>query len=169
MDDLALEMGMSKKTLYVHFPGKTALLEAVLRDKLARAESDLQRASAEGDFVRRVQAMLACLREHGQELQPPFVRDMKREAPELFAVVQDGRAHLIQRYFGDLFIAGQKAGRIRNDVSAAFLVEMLIGAVNAIIHPERLGKLRLTPKAAFVKVIGVFLEGVATQKGRASK
>ncbi|HVU23520.1 MAG TPA: helix-turn-helix domain-containing protein, partial [Opitutus sp.] len=30
MDDLARELGMSKKTLYVHFPGKDALVEAVL-------------------------------------------------------------------------------------------------------------------------------------------
>jgi len=30
MDDLALELGVSKKTLYAHFPGKFDLLEAVL-------------------------------------------------------------------------------------------------------------------------------------------
>ena len=29
MDDLAQELGMSKKTLYAHFPSKTALLEAM--------------------------------------------------------------------------------------------------------------------------------------------
>nr|MBA3354117.1 helix-turn-helix transcriptional regulator [Blastocatellia bacterium] len=35
MDDLAAELGVSKKTLYAHFPGKDALLEAVLNDKFA--------------------------------------------------------------------------------------------------------------------------------------
>ena len=30
MDDLATELGISKKTLYTHFPGKFDLLEAVL-------------------------------------------------------------------------------------------------------------------------------------------
>ena len=34
MDDLAEELGISKKTLYAHFPGKFDLLEAVLADKL---------------------------------------------------------------------------------------------------------------------------------------
>ena len=33
MDDLAEELGMSKKTLYAEFAGKTALLRAVLLDK----------------------------------------------------------------------------------------------------------------------------------------
>ena len=32
MDDLAAELGMSKKTLYVHFAGKEALMRAVIDD-----------------------------------------------------------------------------------------------------------------------------------------
>ena len=41
MDDLAEELGMSKKTLYASFPSKTALLQAVLMDKFRNVESDL--------------------------------------------------------------------------------------------------------------------------------
>src|SRR6267143_298425 len=42
MDDLADELGISKKTLYVHFPDKMALLEAVLADKFASVEARLK-------------------------------------------------------------------------------------------------------------------------------
>src|SRR5260370_2392683 len=38
MDDLAGELGISKKTLYAHFPGKFDLLEAVLAHKLTCVE-----------------------------------------------------------------------------------------------------------------------------------
>src|SRR5262249_4361087 len=38
MDDLAEELGISKKTIYAHFPGKFDLLEAVLSDKFASVE-----------------------------------------------------------------------------------------------------------------------------------
>jgi TetR/AcrR family transcriptional regulator, cholesterol catabolism regulator len=169
MDDLALEMSMSKKTLYVHFPSKTALLEAVLQDKIGRAEADFQRALNADGFSAQLAALLACLREHGEELQPPFLRDMSRETPELFAKVQKGRAVLIQRYFGQLFATGQKAGRIRKDVRPEFLVEMLIGAVNGVLYPQKLAELELAPKVAFTKLIGIFLEGVVTEEGRRMK
>jgi AcrR family transcriptional regulator len=169
MDDLAVEMRMSKKTLYVHFPSKTALLETVLQDKLRRAEADLSRALEADGFSAQLHTMLMCVREHADELQPPFVRDMRREALELFESVQRGRAQLIHRYFGQLLGAGQKAGRIRRDVRADFLVEMLTGVVDGVVHPARLGELGLTPKAAFTKVIAVFLEGAAIGKGRAAK
>src|SRR5947199_10727855 len=42
MDDLADELGISKKTLYAHFPSKIALLEAVLADKFAGVEAKLK-------------------------------------------------------------------------------------------------------------------------------
>ena len=43
MDDLAEELGISKKTLYAHFPGKIDLLEAVLADKFAGVEATLKK------------------------------------------------------------------------------------------------------------------------------
>ena len=42
MDDLAVELGISKKTLYAYFPGKFDLLEAVLADKLTGVEATLK-------------------------------------------------------------------------------------------------------------------------------
>src|ERR1041384_994861 len=45
MDDLAQELGISKKTLYAHFPGKFDLLEAVLADKFADVETRLKRVT----------------------------------------------------------------------------------------------------------------------------
>src|SRR5262249_36489071 len=47
MDDLADGLGMSKKTIYSHFPSKTALLEAVLQDKFRQVEADLEAITSE--------------------------------------------------------------------------------------------------------------------------
>lgn len=46
MDDLAVELGMSKKTFYAHFPGKVALVESVLGAKLDAAEADMERITS---------------------------------------------------------------------------------------------------------------------------
>src|SRR5438046_4627329 len=42
MDDLAEELGISKKTLYAHFPGKLDLFDAVMADKFAGLELKLK-------------------------------------------------------------------------------------------------------------------------------
>jgi AcrR family transcriptional regulator len=168
MDDLARELGMSKKTLYACFPGKASLVQAVLLDKFRGIENDLERIAAESpsDVLAALHELLACVQRHTEEIQPPFVRDIRREAPEMFQLVQNRRRELIQRYFGKLFDDGRKAGIIRKDIPARLIVEILLGATESIMNPPRMAELGLTPKAGFMSIITVVLEGVITGKGR---
>ncbi len=166
MDDLAAELRMSKKTLYSHFSSKTALVEAVTADKLNRVEADLSRLMAQTglSFPERLQALLACVRGHTEELQPTFLRDIRSEAPEVFARLQDRRRQLIQRYFGQLLGEGRQAGAVRPDVPVELLVEILIGAVNAVMVSTLLEDLGFTPRAAFTRITSVFLEGALVRE-----
>jgi len=168
MDDLAGELGMSKKTLYAHFSSKIALLQAVMSDKINSVEADLEKAVADSpeDFPARLQALLACMRAHTDEISAIYVRDVQREAPELFALVQKKRRELIQRFFGKLLQDGRKAGMIRKDIPAVMMIEMLMGAVDAVVNPAKMGELESTPKVAFYQIITIFLEGVLTKEGR---
>ncbi|MER5407199.1 helix-turn-helix domain-containing protein [Streptomyces sp. NPDC002769] len=61
MDDLARELGMSKKTIYRHFPDKRSLLTAVLDRQFAAVEATLVAAAEEAEgqpFDVRVQRFL---------------------------------------------------------------------------------------------------------------
>ena len=161
MDDLAEELGMSKKTLYTHFSSKTALLEAVIADKLRSVEAGLKAVTdtRAADFPARLHGLLAAMREQADEIHPAFIRDVRREAPELFALVQEGRRKVIQRHFGKLLKDGRKAGSIRRDIPVELMIEMLIAAVDAIINPARMVELGLTPRTGFAHITAVFLEG----------
>src|SRR6476620_11754215 len=100
MDDLAEELGMSKKTLYAFFPSKDALLRSVLLDKFRSVELDLDRVASASptDVLDSLHQLLACVQRHAEEIQPPFVRDIRREAPEMFQLVQSRSRDVIQRY-----------------------------------------------------------------------
>src|SRR5438094_614257 len=82
MDDLAEELGISKKTLYAYFPGKIELLEAVLADKFAGVEaklSEITRAHPH-DFSAALHELLTNTQRELDEIKPPFVRDMRQKA-----------------------------------------------------------------------------------------
>lgn len=170
MDDLARELGMSKKTLYAHFPSKVALVEAVLFDKVRNVESDLQQITSNpsSDFLTTLHQLLARVQMHLDEIQPPFLRDLRREAPEMFSLVETRRREMIHQYFGKLVGAGQAAGIIREDVPIQLIVEILLGATQAIMNPEKLTELGLTAKAGFSGIITVIFRGVFTETGRAT-
>ncbi|MCW5555267.1 MAG: TetR/AcrR family transcriptional regulator [Verrucomicrobiae bacterium] len=167
MDDLAVDLGISKKTLYAHFASKADLLKEAIRAKFGEVDADLERLVAvEGrSFPNQLQQLLECLERHLKEPQPSFIRDMQRE-PELFAWIQTLRRERIERYFGKLFAEGRRAELIREDVSAKLMIEILLGAIEAIINPQKLEELGLTPKTAFPMVVTVVLRGILTDHGR---
>ena len=168
MDDLADELGISKKTLYVHFPDKMALLEAMLADKFARLELKLKQVSSEhpNDFSTALHDLLASARHELDEIKPPFVRDMRQKAPHVFKMVERRRGEVIERFFGKLFVEGQRSGMVRKDLPARLLIEILLGAVQAVVNPAKIEELGLTPQTAFASVVKVVLDGVITRKGR---
>jgi AcrR family transcriptional regulator len=168
MDDLAQELGMSKKTLYASFPSKLDLLRAVLVDKFRSVESDLGRvtAAASMDVRATLQQLLATMQRHTEEIQPPFVRDIRREAPAMFQLVQRRRRDVIQRYFGRLFEDGRRVGIIRKDISARLMIEMLIGVTEAIMNPPKMAELGLSPTSGYMSIMTVIFEGLLTDKGR---
>ncbi|MGO8881167.1 MAG: TetR/AcrR family transcriptional regulator [Desulfomonilaceae bacterium] len=170
MDDIARELGMSKKTLYAHFPSKAALVEAVLLDKIRRVETDLKRitSSSSSNFLTTLHQLLARVQMHLEEIQPPFLRDLRREAPEMFALVETRRREMIHQYFGRLVGDGQAEGIIREDVPTELIVEILLGATQAIMNPEKLTELGLTPRDGFSGIITVIFRGVVTEMGRAT-
>jgi AcrR family transcriptional regulator len=169
MDDLAAELGMSKKTLYAEFPSKTDLLRAVLLDKFRSVDADLEQimTQSSANALAGLQQLLACMQRHTEEIQPPFVRDIRREAPELFKLVESRRRELIQRYFGRIFDNGRREKIIRSDISSEMILEILLGAVQSIMNPAKIEALGVTPKAGYGTIITVILEGVLTAKGRA--
>jgi AcrR family transcriptional regulator len=171
MDDLADELGMSKKTLYAHFPSKTALVEAAILDKFADLEAEMARieAACSSDFPGGLRELLGCMQRHMEEIQPPFVRDVRRAAPDLFKTIEARRAGLIQRHFGKLFAAGRRAGLVRKDLPPQLVIEILLGAIQAIMNPQKLGELGLTPQAGFPAIISVVLNGVLTPPGRRNR
>ena len=43
------------------------------------------------------------------------------------------------------------------------MIEMLMGAVDAVVNPAKMWRARRHPKVAFYQIITIFLEGVLTK------
>ncbi len=167
MDDLAKELGMSKKTLYAHFPGKAELVKEVILAKFRSVEADMDRITADcsAGFPDALHRLLESAQRHTREIQPPFLRDIRRE-PDLFKLIENRRRDVVQRYFGKLLAEGHRTGILREDIPTELVIEILLGAVQGIMNPQKLEELGLTPQAGFSAIITVILQGVVTQDGR---
>ncbi len=168
MDDLATEMGMSKKTLYVHFKSKMELVQAVMVAKLGQFQREMtEMLSDEPDlFVDTLHRLLACGQTHAREITPTFVRDLMRESPELIEIMKARRRVVIAQTFGRLLKVGQEANFIRKDITVDALIAILLGATDAVVTPENVTGRGISPGTIISEILSVFLQGVLTEKGR---
>jgi AcrR family transcriptional regulator len=169
MDDVAAALGMSKKTLYSHFPGKRDLIEAVLHHKMADVDLAMKSAVSPDHFPDQLAGLLACIQAGSAEIQPAFMRDLQKEEPSLFEIVRSARTSMIQNHFGKLIRMGQASGHLRRDLRVELVIDMLIGAVNAVAYPQKLMELDMTPRQALTAVLSVFLDGIGRTKTKSPR
>lgn len=167
MDELAAELGMSKKTLYVHFSGKDEIIAAVIQDlgEEVRADAEAILRNRELAFAEKLRGFVQATMERLATLHPRTIRDLQRYAPELFARVDDVRRKNIPYIFGRLVEEGQATGMVRTDVPPPFAIEFFLNAMQGLLQGPALERLRLAPGEVIAQGIDLFFGGLLTPAG----
>jgi AcrR family transcriptional regulator len=168
MDHIATELGISKKTLYVHFASKDEIMRAVI-DQLGReirADAEALLANRSLAFAEKLRGFAGGMAERMSRLSPHAVRDLQRYAPALHQQVVEMRQRNIPYVFGRFIEEGQLAGRVRTDIDAAFAVEFYLQAMQGLFQSGALERLRLAPRDVAAKAIDLFFGGLLTPAGR---
>jgi AcrR family transcriptional regulator len=168
MDDLATELGMSKKTLYLHFAGKDALLREVILGlgEEIRADADALIRNRHLNFAEKLRGFAEGMAQRLQTLTPHTLRDLQRYAPALYALASEVRQRTIPYVFGRFVEEGQLTGMVRTDLNAAFAVEFYLQAVHGLLQPATLDRLQLAPREVCARAIELFFGGLLTPAGR---
>jgi AcrR family transcriptional regulator len=168
MDVLAAEMRMSKKTLYAHYPTKDALVAAVLEAKLAEVRSDvLGVLETPGlDFAGRAHRVVSHMVAQMGEVSPVFLRDLEQTMPSLFSHVQSVRRQILPQVWGRMLADGAAGGHVRAGVEAPLVSELVLIAVEGLLQPAVLDRLRLSPGEVIQRVLSIAFTGVLTPAGR---
>jgi AcrR family transcriptional regulator len=168
MDELAAELGMSKKTLYVHFPAKDALVEAIIKQFVAdvRGSADALFADDTLGFPAKLHRFTEAMVQRFAKLKPHVFRDLQRSAPQLYRRIEELRHENIPHIFGQIIRQGQAAGMIREDVDPRVAIEFWRPAIQALMHPDTLERLGLRLDQMFAQAIDLFFGGLLTPAGR---
>lgn len=168
MDDLATEMGISKKTLYRHFPSKEEILRQVLARRVHQIESAVQSILQDPklDSLSRSMEVFALIGRHLSQTGQPFLQDMKKFAPHIWKEVDANRNRIIRNTFFRLFQDGIREKNIREDVDPHLVMLIYLAAIQQILNPETMSDLPFTHGQVFEGIIKVLLEGVLTSQAR---
>ncbi|MDO8538988.1 MAG: TetR/AcrR family transcriptional regulator [Opitutaceae bacterium] len=168
MDELAHELGMSKKTLYVHFAGKDAIIERIIDviGRTLRSRLDAVVNDPKLTFAQKVHGIVAAAGGTLAKASPTMLRDLQRFAPHIYRKIEDLRLKIIPVIFGRLIRNGIAEGMVRPDIDPAFATEFWLHAIRGLVQPATLDRTHLTLSQTLEKALHLFLSGLLTPAGR---
>lgn len=168
MDELARELGMSKKTLYQHFPTKAALAAAVMETFRAQVAEGLGRIFEDHtlSLPERLARAFAEAARHLRQIEKPFLEDLARFLPDVWAETERFRSETIARLLGDVLREGQAAGFIRTDVPVEIMLRSFQAVAERLVTPSSLMELPYTLPEMIRLVIRLLFEGMLTDAAR---
>lgn len=168
MDELAHELGVSKKTLYVQFRSKDAIIERII-DLLGAALRTRMEAVL-GDpalnFTAKVAGVVAVAGATLAKASPALLRELQRFAPPIYQKIEDIRGRMIPVVFGRLIRAGIADGSVRPDVDPTFATEFWLQALRGLVQPATLERTQLTVPQTLERALHLFFAGLLTPAGR---
>lgn len=168
MNEIAEELGMSKKTLYLYFPGKEELLAAVVtrlhEDTATEIETIVHRQDL--DFKQKLRFALDSLSAYHGRMTPYFLADMEKHAPDVCKASNDIKRDRIRAIMTSLVEQGIRDGIFRDDIDQELIVLIYAGALQHLLRPDTFNRLGLTVADIHKTIGSVIIEGIMKRETR---
>lgn len=166
MDDVARELGISKKTLYQFFSDKEKLIEAVITYQIESHSTKIDSLLAESEDAVSEMFMIHQFLDHmTKEHSFSFEYDLKKYYPNLFNHVLNVKRDRIYQIGISNIEKGIASGHYRKDVNAK-----VISKINLMRYESTIGECMFSPeeissKDFFNQILNYHVRGMATPKG----
>lgn len=161
MDDIASQLGMSKKTLYKLFRSKndliTAVIQALLQVAVATEEKVLQ---ADVPLTQKISNFLLCEMEDFPHPSSLMARDIHNHHPEAYKLLANFSAERTE-LLAKLLEQGIEEGVIAS-VPTGFIGELLSSTAETIIRNKMAEKHHLTLHESMKITIQLIMKGLLT-------
>ncbi len=169
MDDLASDLGISKKTLYKEFRSKDDLLRSVIQMQMQMIGQGIDRIIASpAPFMEKFTSFLSMLAGTLPRFSRHLQTDLKRKAPNLWQEMESFREKQINSKLSKLFQQGLQEGYIRTDIHYDVFTRMVLLCVQGIVNPEVLTMSSFSASEAARSIFSILFEGVLTTEARRS-
>ncbi|HVU36201.1 MAG TPA: TetR/AcrR family transcriptional regulator [Opitutaceae bacterium] len=168
MDELAHELGVSKKTLYIHFPGKDAIVGRII-DAIGlavRTRMEEVLANPALSYTEKAAGVIDVAGTTFGRANPAMLRDLQRYAPQLYQKIEDIRSKIVPLVFGRLIRMGIAEGKVRSDIDPAFATEFWLQAIRGLVQPVVLDRTQRTLAQTLKDAHDLFFAGLLTSAGR---
>lgn len=131
MDEIAAEMGISKKTIYAHFPTKSKLIEATafyIFERISAGIQDIKREQKDPIEELFEIKEFACQNLKDEKSSPQY--QLQKYYPKIYSTIREKQKHILEGIARENLLKGIKEGLYRSDLPLAFITRIyFIGIV----------------------------------------
>lgn len=166
MDDIAAQLGMSKKTIYQFFGDKDELVDAVMEVEIGRMQNDCSTCSFSArDAVDEIFMSIEQIQDQMQNMNQMVLYDLEKFHHKTYLKFRAHKDNYLYKFIADNIERGMNEGLYRPELNvgiiARFRLETMMMAFNIDLFP--------TKKFSMVEVTSELIEhyvyGLATNKG----
>ncbi len=167
IDEIAADLGISKKTVYKLFASKEDILREVVLAKMSALLQLFENIqSMKESSVDKIQAISEVVGTHINEQWQKILIEVRINAPGLFKEVDAIIQERLSLGWQKIFIDGQKSGWVRKDIDPVVFTTAYVGVVRELMKTDFLSKHALSESEVPKQVFKMFTEGILTEKGR---
>jgi AcrR family transcriptional regulator len=166
MDDVARELGMSKKTLYQYVKDKHELVEKVLKREVHKKECDMEAVS--GQSLNAIEEILEVNRQiniMSREHNPSMEYDLKKYYPELYRELHDIRRERMYNSILENLKKGKKEGLYREGLDEEIIAKLQVLRFESLTSAEVFTKEEIMSPRFFNEMFTFYIRGIANKKG----
>ena len=134
LDELAKILGISKKTIYLHFKNKETLVENSLEFLIDEYKVDIKNIVADNKKDAILTIILIYKRglEYLRYFKPSFIFGLKKYYPDAYTIFDNFRIELAYVTILDLLKKAKEEGNIRNNVNLKLVTELYFLRIESI-------------------------------------
>jgi len=166
MDDVAHEIGISKKTLYEYFSDKQHLVNAVVEQEIIF--NDLRLQQQKNGLNNALQEMFKIFQFHLQMLQqynPSLEFDLKKYYPDIFAKLKRIKREKIRENTLKNLIKGKQEGFYRKELNEEIITKLTILRIESMSESDLFSQEELYSHEFSKEMFLYHLHGILSPKG----
>jgi AcrR family transcriptional regulator len=166
MDTIAADLGISKKTIYQHFPDKDSMVFEVVQNFIVQDSAkwdELDRLYS--NVIEKMFKSFEMTKDLLTQMNPRLLFEIQKYFPNAFLLFTEHGEKCIHKNLIADFRKGAQFGYFRNDVDFELLARLRMAEVDLAFNPDFYPNNKLSLYETQIALMDIFMRGILTEKG----
>ncbi len=166
MDDIANALGISKKTIYLHFVDKDDIVFQLISNEISEDKCEWEELeNSSKDVIDRMVKSMELFKQAFAEINPSTFFDIKKYHPRAWNLFLEHKQNFILEKIKNDLTEGIKQGVFRASINVEVLSRMHLEQIEMGFDPNIFSPSQFSLVEVQLELLDHFIRGVLTEKG----